>query len=332
MVKYIEKQPERILKNQGQKMKTEFEIVKYEKINNANIFIVEMDYRTPHLHRDFEISFILEGHSTLVINGKRYEGNAEDVFILNPTNPHEIFTHGDVGATILCLQISPRFFSDTLPAMSNVFFDVSNINLPENSEWIASFRRTLIESAIAYMNPHQNSHLYCAARINDIFYMLLENVPHHYLSIADQQAIGRKVDRILRFFEFVDLNFMHKINLQDFAETEGVSLNYMSSFIKKNLNKTFREYVSDVRFSQACKLLTIENKRLTDVFLESGFSDLRYLTKAFLQRTGMRPNEYRSKHKNLRNEYKYKSSLHSSEKLYSNEEALRILDYLKTCY
>lgn len=310
-------------------MANEVEIIRYPKINNVNIFIVAMEYRTPHLHRDFEIDFIMEGNLTLVCNNERYMCGTGDFLLLNPNQSHEIFTHGEVGATILCIQVSPRFFRDTLSVMSDVFFEKVKFGASEG-EWQTKIAKIFVNSAIAYVDSDLSSQLLCASKLNKIFYLLLQAVPHHYLSFVEQQDLQYKAKRILRLIDFVDANFMHKINLQDFAEAEGVSLNHMSYFIKSNLNQTFQEYVTNVRFNHARKLLFADNKRLIDICLESGFSDPRYLTKAFMQKTGLRPNEYRRKYTRQKTEEQYQISLHSSQKFYSDEEAVRILSYVNT--
>ena len=304
----------------------EFEIIRYPKINNVNSFIVALEYRTAHLHRDFELNLVLEGRLTLLSNNKRYIGQAGDVLLLNPNQPHEYFTHGEVGATLLCLQISPRFFKDTFPAMPDVSFESVKLG---DAAWRNEFMKYAYDFAAAYMNPHINSLLSGSALLYAIFFLLLEHVPHHFLSSAEQQAILRKTERILRLLDFVDTNFAHKINLRDFAAAEGVSLNHMSYFVKENLNQTFQEYVANVRYNQARKLLITENKRLIDICLESGFSDLRYLTQAFVAKTGLRPDEYRRKYATRKEDDQYHRSQYSSQIFYSNEEAKRILTYLK---
>jgi AraC-like DNA-binding protein/mannose-6-phosphate isomerase-like protein (cupin superfamily) len=313
-------------------MENEFEIIRYPKINNVNLFIVAMEYRTPHLHRDFEVDLVLEGQLTLLSNNERYTASAGDLLLLDPNRPHELFTHGEIGATILCLQISPRFFRDTMPAMSDVFFRTVKLETGETSKWLKALRKDFIELTAAYMDARPQRRLLCASRLNEMFYMLLEHVPHHFLSSAEQQAIERKVERILRLLDFVNANFTHKIKLQDFAQAEGVSLNYMSYFVKAHLNQTFQEYVATVRYHQARKLLLTENKRLIDICIESGFSDPRYLTKTFLRKTGSRPDAYKRKYALRQEEDQYHRSIYSSQKFYSDEEAARILEHLKICY
>ena len=43
----------------------EYEIIPHNN-SNFHIFIVNLFYRTPHIHKDFEISLILDGSLTMV--------------------------------------------------------------------------------------------------------------------------------------------------------------------------------------------------------------------------------------------------------------------------
>ena len=310
-------------------MPNELEIVQHPRISDVNMFIVAMEYRTPHLHRDFEINLILEGHLNLLSNNERYAGRPGDLFILNPNQSHELFTMGDIGATLLCLQISPRFFKGAFPNMEDIFFEQTKIEGWDTKDWLRECLGGFLTSGIAYMDHRPHYQLFCAAKFHELLYSLLENVPYHFLSAAEQQAIRRKVERIIRLLEFVDANYMHKINLRDFADAEGLSLNHMSYFVKENLNQTFQEYVTTVRYNQARKLLLTENKRLIDICLEAGFSDPRYLTKAFMEKAGTRPEEYRHKYASREDESSFHRSLHSSQKYYTDEEGVRILKYIE---
>lgn len=100
----------------------------------------------------------------------------------------------------------------------------------------------------------------------------------------------------------------------------------MSHFAKKNLKQTFQEYVTTVRFNQALKLLLTTNMKLTDICFESGFSDPRYLNKAFVKRTGMKPEEYKiCRIVDVENNQGQRNPI-QSQIFYTDEEALDVLD------
>jgi AraC-like DNA-binding protein len=114
--------------------------------------------------------------------------------------------------------------------------------------------------------------------------------------------------------------------LKDVAQLEGLSLSYLSFFVKKNLNMTFQEYVGSLRFNHAKKLLLLsENKSMFNISIESGFSDPRYLTKAFKAQTGMTPDEYRKQKMLIVKTDTVHRSSHSSEHYYSEREAATMI-------
>jgi AraC-like DNA-binding protein len=114
-----------------------------------------------------------------------------------------------------------------------------------------------------------------------MFHLLLSRMPNHELTAEQSASMDKRNARLKRLISFVDENFMDKIRLSDFAESEGCSMSYLSHFIKDTMNQTFQEYVTSVRVGCACKLIAAGGKRMLDVCMESGFSDYRYFSKAF---------------------------------------------------
>ena len=43
-------------------MKNEFEVINYTEVKHLKIFIVDLTYRSLHVHKDFELLYLLEGH------------------------------------------------------------------------------------------------------------------------------------------------------------------------------------------------------------------------------------------------------------------------------
>lgn len=133
--------------------------------------------------------------------------------------------------------------------------------------------------------------------------------------------------RLRAFIRFVDENYMHKIRLADFAEAEGVSLHYLSHFVKDALNQSFQDYVNSVRVNCACQLMAAGEERLLDICEESGFSDYRYFSKAFKRQFGLTPEEYRKVQRKPENAVVH-HSLHSLERFYDDEQSKEILSRL----
>ena len=84
---------------------------------------------------------------------------------------------------------------------------------------------------------------------------------------------------------------------------------------------TFQEYIGALRFQKALRLIADERLGVYEVAVMSGYSDPKYLTKAFRERLGMTPGEYaRSAQKQP-----ISGSETVSERRYDRDESLRLV-------
>ena len=70
-------------------------------------------------------------------------------------------------------------------------------------------------------------------------------------------------------------------------------MTYLSHLFKDTLGISFQDYLKQKRFEYACNLIATTQRKILDISISSGFSDVRYLTKLFQERFGCTPKEYR---------------------------------------
>ena len=75
---------------------------------------------------------------------------------------------------------------------------------------------------------------------------------------------------------------------------QHLSLHYLSHLFKDYFQMSFQQYVAALRCEKARQLLLLTSLNLLDISLESGFSDIKYLNKAFVRQYGYSPREYRA--------------------------------------
>lgn len=92
----------------------EVEIVRYPQMSGLNIFLDTVEYRTPHIHLEYELLWVLEG--TLGVGGENLDCSAPagELLLMNPQQTHEFTTAGQ-NCTFLCFQVAPSFFSPFTP-------------------------------------------------------------------------------------------------------------------------------------------------------------------------------------------------------------------------
>ena len=304
----------------------EYEMIQHPQIEGLSLFFDTVDYRTPHIHPEWELIWVMEGTLLVTTGAVRQSLAPGQMLLLNPRQPHE-FHKKDQSATFLCLQCSDRL----LPGLDRLEVDTVPPHTLLSRTDYAELERALFSLLECYLTRPPHFALSCSAQTGAVFYQLLRVLPCRELSAADAAARDRSNARLNRLMKYVDENFQSKILLSDFAAQEGVSMGYLSMFIKRTLNQTFQEYVTTVRFHYACQRILTQEKNLLDICNEAGFSDYRYFSKAFKQRTGGTPEEYRSQNgANKPVPAKIHHSLHSLERFYTREQSLCLLEQYRT--
>lgn len=299
----------------------ELEIIQYRQIEGLSIFFDTVDYRTSHVHPEWELIWVLDAPLSVTCGQSRFTVHAGQMVLFSPNEPHEFHKEGE-STTFLCLQVS----ENVLPMLRAIRLDSHIVDAHLDADAYATTQRALADIMRAYWERKENYALFCVGQSMLIFYRLLEAMPSHTLTSEEAASVGKRNDRLLRLIAFVDENYMHKIRLADFAETEGCSVSYLSRFIKDTMNQNFQDYVTSVRFNCACKLIASGEKRLLDVCMESGFSDYRYFSREFKKQYGMTPEAYRKYTQKRRPETQaLRHSLHSVERFYTREESLTLM-------
>lgn len=303
----------------------ELEIVPLSQMNGMRIFVNTVEYRSPHLHPEWELLWVMDSPLNITCAQKKYVIQPGELILFPPNWPHE-FHEMERPCTFLCLQISSRAF----PSTAHIHTDeirLSNCLPQADDRWM---RQTMVETARVFLEKAPHSELYCIGQCALILHRLLQCVPFHTMSAEELAHAEQRNARLTRLIQYVDENYMHKIKLSDFAQLEGCTVSYMSHFVRDAMNQTFQDYVNSVRFNCARKLIALTGKPLVSICYESGFSDYRYFSRSFQSAYGMTPAEYRLQAQSAHAEQILPAeSLHSREKIYSRDKSLEILDKIK---
>ena len=299
----------------------ELEIIPHQYLDGLRIFINRVEYRSPHFHPEWELLWVLDTPLSITSSQRQYLIQPGEMILFPPNYPHE-FHKMERACTFLCLQISSKLFSST----ANLYTEDIRLAswLPKEDDiWL---RRAFIDVAKACWNQESFSELFCMGQCGIILHRLLHHVPFHVMTTEEMASAEQRNARLMRLIQFVDENYMHKIRLSDFAQQEGLSLSYVSHFVKDTMNQTFQDYVNSVRFNRARQMIAAGNTSLTSICLESGFSDYRYFSRTFQQTYGITPAEYRNQARHtMPDNTILNHSLHSHEEIFNEKRSLMTL-------
>ena len=104
---------------------------------------------------------------------------------------------------------------------------------------------------------------------------------------------SRDNDRMDRVFKYVFNNFKEEIALSAIAAVANMNKQAFCRHFKTCTQKTFVQFVNEIRIGHACKLLSNPDEAITSIVFECGFNSVSNFNRFFKEIKGMTPREYR---------------------------------------
>lgn len=101
-------------------------------------------------------------------------------------------------------------------------------------------------------------------------------------------------ERMYLLFEKEHVYLNPRLRLSELAMLLGTNRTYLSQYFNQNCESTFYDFVNDYRIHHAKLLLHSTDDTLETIAMNSGFNSLSTFRRAFVQREGMSPIEFRA--------------------------------------
>ena len=105
-----------------------------------------------------------------------------------------------------------------------------------------------------------------------------------------------ETDRMNKVHAYVMKNFREKITLDKVATIANMSPTSFSRYFKIHANKTFSDFLTEIRIGYSCKLLISQKINISQVCYDSGFKTVSNFNRQFKAFTHYNPIEYRKKY------------------------------------
>lgn len=117
-----------------------------------------------------------------------------------------------------------------------------------------------------------------------------------YRFLSENAIVGvskKDSERMNEVFDYVLKNFKNDINLSEIANKTRFSEAAFCRYFKLRTQKTFVEFVNEIRIEYACKLLAEHDLNILEICYESGFKNLSNFNRQFRKFTNNNPKTYR---------------------------------------
>lgn len=274
---------------------------KIPKPENVTLYVQhykgENFYEKLHQHKEIQISIVLEGEGTYIIGDCVGDFKKNDIFVLGENLPH-VFKR-DIAFEHETEMVS-IFFSKN--SYGENFF-----NLPEFEHFQYFFNNAILGYQVHSNKKDISQQLSKIQKLNKFeqFKSFLEVM--NLIAIADKRKLSSLINlkkyagdegkRMSDIFQYSMENFHKEVSLHDVANIANMTPNAFCRYFKQRTNKTFVNFLIDIRIGNACKLLAKNNDlSVTEISYKSGFNNLANFNRKFKAMKGITPSEFRKKH------------------------------------
>ncbi len=264
-------------------------------------------YDMVHFHEECQLTYILEGQGIIKV-GEQWETFSEgDLILIGKNTPHVLMhdkKYYEGNASLHARAISIFFSKDTFHQVFNQIPETARIEeFLEQSQFGIRIKnnetRRIGEDLKQMVRLRQVPRIILFMKILD---MISKNPQYGFISSSIPHVSGKEDNiKLKRVFDHITKNFDKRITLEEVAGLINLTPTAFCRFFKLRTNKTFSQFLIEVRINQACKMLSNGNFNVTETFFSCGYNNSSNFHRHFRQQTGLTPSEYKDQVMNKHN-------------------------------
>ncbi|WP_405400971.1 AraC family transcriptional regulator [Maribacter sp. Asnod2-G09] len=258
---------------------------------------IEQDW---HFHPEIELIYFLKS------TGTRYVGNSignfeeGELYMIGSNVPHLFRNHREYydgldennSADLIVVKFERDFLGEAFKELPEakrlqILFDNANRGLK-----FSKAATYLVHTHMMGLVRGQGlSRIVGLLKILDIL-SVSENFNFLCSNGFDNSYKKSEKERMARIISYLNENFENKIELETVASIAHMAPNAFCRYFKKRTQKSFVQFLNEIRIGHACKLLIEGKLQITTICYQSGFNTVTNFNRQFKALMNMTPTEY----------------------------------------
>lgn len=253
-----------------------------------------------HYHAQYELLYISQSNGIRFVGDNVSQFFPGDLVLVGPYLPHlwrndpSFYKEEDTNKVkTIVLKFTKDFIGEgtfKLPEFTviNALLEESKFGVSFGETVAQKFHKDLI-SIIDLPSAAQT------IKLLEILYQLSLTRDKAVLSSTDmRQYTTDNSQRIDTVIKFISNNYANPISLEDVSEIACMTTNSFCRFFKKMTNKSFTEFLNEVRIRNASRLLAQEEMQVSEVCYSVGYNSITNFNRQFKRIMGNTPKDYRT--------------------------------------
>lgn len=246
-----------------------------------------------HYHPQWELTYIKCGHGVSYIGNSIRYFQEDELVLLGANVPH--CWHSEREASSVVESVFVQGDVDMLGE--------GWLNRPEFKSISAMLARAQQGLLFVGLDKHWLAQVFCDLQLHkgipsvlsllSLLEALSESQTESLTTVNEylvDQHVSERVENIIRY---VEMHYMEKIDSAALSELTYMTPTSFSKFFRRAFNKTFTQYLNELRINKACGLIRSSDRPIEDIAFSCGYNNMAFFHRQFKKHMEMTPLHYR---------------------------------------
>jgi AraC-like DNA-binding protein/mannose-6-phosphate isomerase-like protein (cupin superfamily) len=261
-----------------------------------------------HRHAYVQIAYISKGRLQHVLNRTVFDVFRGDIFIIPPFVPHHFIESGSEPYEIIEFEFVPEFINERFSRSDQGchFMDFAylepflvaekevrpRLNLSGSVQ--LEVERILNEVIVECERQETDYQLLVKALLQQLLIIVSRAFSRSLRGSEGEALFDRHRAALNQAINYIHQHYTGAVSVDEAARVAMLSQSYFRYLFKQLFQKSFIEYVNDLRIARAGDMLkSRQDLRIVDVCHAVGFNNVNYFNRVFRTATGLSPMAYR---------------------------------------
>lgn len=261
----------------------------------------------PHWHYFMEIIYMIEGTAILNCDEETFVTGAGDMVLFLPYQVHSVYAAADMTLKYYVMKFDVGVLNPAARGMgeagAGVRFSTLFRKAKGNEKAVLCFRAgemqdfdvgRIFESGCAEMERQEYGYqVMMQSYISSLLTFVLRRWRENGFDTDKAFSRESEEENIYFITEYIDGHIQEALKVEELAKLCNMSYSYFAKCFRELYGQSCKKYIEFIRLCKAEDLLLFTNRDLSYISQETGFADCSHFIKAFKEKHGKTPKQYR---------------------------------------
>ncbi|MCI9297694.1 MAG: AraC family transcriptional regulator [Lachnospiraceae bacterium] len=250
-----------------------------------------------HWHDDFELIYGIRGQVLVTVWGQAYRLCAGDLVVVLPRGVHSIDQSGGETGEYYNIMFHPSLFKGAGDDPCYTKYVLPFLNGKKSMECFhpadSSFNRAVAPCLLSILEHRRDGYSTHELLMKSQLFLLLHCMNQYAASSSDHRLLHLSCSQLKNALYYVQHFYDQKVTVQKAALQCGLSESHFMKLFRELTGTSFNAYLINYRLELAARQLSDTRLKVIDIAENCGFRNHSYFTRAFREKYGRTPSEYR---------------------------------------